>query len=139
MGLSPITISSSYFDAAILGQSIQPSFQQQSVQLSETQITDTQDTVDISQLAQVQQMALQGESTSLIASTTGLTVSEVDSDLGITDTTSSSSVSIDIPSGHGGGQSAAADASAPTATVAANAATSISKAATHASTLSVRA
>jgi hypothetical protein len=64
------------------------SSQQQPAQLPGT---NAQDLVHLSQFAQ---MAQQGGSPSVIASTTGLSVNEVDSDLGISTTSSTPSLSI---------------------------------------------
>lgn len=74
---------------AIQEQDAQSSSQQQPAQLPGTDGQDPEDTVHLSQGAQIQQMAQQGESAAAIASTTGLTASEVDSDLGISTTSSS--------------------------------------------------
>jgi hypothetical protein len=129
VSISSITSSPSYSNPAIQEEHVQPSSQQQPAQLPETTAQVTGDVVDLSQLAQ---MAQQGQSASVIAATTGLTVSQVDSDLGIS--TTSSSVAVAAPSGHGGEHRAAAPAPAE----AAPAATSDSKTATPAPTLSIR-
>jgi hypothetical protein len=118
---SPIISSLSYSNPAVNYEPVQPSSQQQPAQLPGTTSQVTGDVVDLSQ---------QGQSASVIAATTGLTVSQVDSDLGIS--TTSSSVAVAAPSGHGGEHHAAAAAAAP-------AATSDSKTATPAPTLSIRA
>jgi hypothetical protein len=128
---SPIISSLSYSNPAVNYEPVQPSSQQQPAQLPETTAQVTGDVVDLSQLAQ---MAQQGQSASVIAATTGLTVSQVDSDLGIS--TTSSSVAVAAPSGHGGEHPAAA---APVSAAAAPAARSDSKTATPAPTFSVRA
>jgi hypothetical protein len=67
---------------------VQSSSQQQPAQLPGTNV---QDSVHLSQFAQ---MAHEGESPSVIANTTGLTVNEVDSDLGISTTSSSPMLSV---------------------------------------------
>jgi hypothetical protein len=134
VSISSITSSPSYSNPAIQEQHVQSSSQPQPAQLPGTDGQDPEDTVHLSQGAQIQQMAQQGESASAIASTTGLTASEVDSDLGIS--TTSSSVAVAAPSGHGGEHRAAA---APASATAAPAATSDSKTATPAPTLPVRA
>ena len=134
MSISSITGSPSYSNPAIQEQHAQSSSQQQPAELPGTNGQDTGDTVHLSQGAQIQQMAQQGESASVIASTTGLTVSTVDSDLGIS--TTSSSVAVAAPSGHGGEHRAAAT---PASAAPASAATSDSKTATPAPKLSVRA
>ena len=122
MSTSPIISSPSYSNLAVIQQPVQSSSQQQQAQLS---VTAAQDIEDIVQLSQFAQMAHQGGSPSVIASTTSLTVSEVDRDLGIS--TTSSSVIVAAPRGHGGENPAAP------------AATSDSKTATPVPTLSVRA
>ena len=66
---------------------------------------NTEDSVKLSQEDQVDQMALQGESASLIAIITGLSVGEIDNDLGIS--TSTSSIPVASSGGHGGGHPAA--------------------------------
>ena len=144
MSISSITSSPSYSNPAIQEQHAQSSSQQQPAQLPGTDGQDPEDTVHLSQGAQIQQMAQQGESASAIASTTGLTASEVDSDLGIS--TTSSSVAVATPRGHGGEHRAAAAPApaapapaAPAPAAAAPAATSDSKTATPAPTLSARA
>ena len=106
MGITPIAISSPYLNPALQGQSAQLYAQQRVA----AQASSVQDTVHLSELAQIHQMSQQGESASTIASTTGLTVSEVDSDLGISSSSSSfPAISINIPGG--GGQAASAGAS----------------------------
>jgi hypothetical protein len=119
---SPIISSPLYSNLAVMEQPVQSSFQQEPAQLSGTNAQDIEDIVQLSQFAQ---MAHQGGSPSVIASTIGLTVSEVDRDLGIS--TTSSSVIVAAPRGHGGEN------------LAAPAAASDSKTATLAPTLSVRA
>jgi hypothetical protein len=128
---SAIISSLSYSNPPVNYEPVPPSSQQQPAQVPGTTAQVTGDVVDLSQLAQ---MAQQGQSASVIAATTGLTVSQVDSDLGIS--TTSSSVAVAVPSGHGGEHHAAA---APASAAAAPAATSDSKTATPAPTLSVRA
>jgi len=91
------------------------------------------DTVHLSVDAQVKQLSESGESASVIASNTGLTVTEVDSDLDIT--TSSSSTPVAAPSGSAGGHAGAAK-TAPAAAAAPETATT---APTPAATVSVRA
>jgi hypothetical protein len=133
---SPITSSPSYSNLAVKEEPVQSSSRLQPTQLPRTDGQAPEDTVHLSQSAQIQQMAQQGESVSAIASTTGLTVNDVDSDLGIS--TTSSSVAVALPSGHGGEHRAAAPAAAAPAAPAA-APTSNSKTATPPPTLSVRA
>jgi hypothetical protein len=123
-----------YSNPAIEEEDVQSSSHQRPAQVPETDSQNPEDTVHLSQGARIQQMSRQGESASAIASTTGLTASEVDSDLGIS--TTSSSVAVTAPSGHGGKHCAAA--AAPASAAAAPAATSDSKTATPAPTLSVR-
>jgi hypothetical protein len=132
VSISSITSSPSYSNPAIQEQPVQSS-SQQPAKLPAADDQGHEDTVHLSQGAQIQQMAQQGESASAIASTTGLSASEVDSDLGIS--TTSSSVAVAAPSGHRGEHRAAAPAPAGAAPAAA---TSDSKAATPAPTLSVR-
>jgi hypothetical protein len=138
MSTSSITSSLSYSNPAIQ-ESVPSSSQRQPVKPPGADTLDTEDTVHLSQPVQIQQMAQQGESVSAIANDTGLTLSEVDSDLGIS--TTSSSVPVAVPRGHGGGHPAAAApvAAAATSPAAAPAATSHSKTATPTATLSVRA
>ncbi|MGA7108118.1 MAG: hypothetical protein WBY75_10285 [Terracidiphilus sp.] len=122
-----LSISGSSSDAGIQQSYPQFSPQNQPAPLPGTGAPSA-DTVQLTQAAQIQQMALQGESAAEIASDTGLTISVIDSDLGIS---ASSSAPAAAPGGHGGGNSSAAahgttaSASAPTAS--------------SASTLSVRA
>jgi hypothetical protein len=134
VNISSITSSPSYSNPAIQEEHVQSSSQQQPAQLPGTDGQGLEDTVHLSQGAQIQRMAQQGESASAIASATGLTASEVDSDLGIS--TTSSGVAVTAPSGHGGEHRAAA---APASAAPAPAATTDSKTATPAPTLSVRA
>jgi hypothetical protein len=110
----PILSSPSYSNPAVEEEPVQSSSQQQPAQLPGINAQDIEDIVDLSQFAQ---MAHQGASPSVIASTTGLAVSEVDSDLGISTTLSSVAVAAPL----------------------APAATSDSKTATPAPTLSVSA
>jgi hypothetical protein len=77
---SSIISSLSYSNPVINYEPVQHSSQQQPAQLPGTTAQDTEDVVDLSQFAQ---MAQQGQSPSVIAGTTGLTVSAVDRDLGI--------------------------------------------------------
>ena len=83
------------------------SAQAPNVKQSEPVVKDTTDTVHLSVNAQVKQLSQSGESASAIANNTGLTVTEVDSDLGIT--TAALSAPVAVPSG-GGGPPAAAKA-----------------------------
>jgi hypothetical protein len=106
VSISSITSSTSYSSPAIQEQHVPSSSQPQPAQLPVSGGQDPEDTVQLSQGAQIQQLAQQGESANAIASTTGLTASEVDSDLGIS--TTSSTVAVPAPSGHGGGHRAAA-------------------------------
>jgi hypothetical protein len=139
MSTSSITSSPSYFNPAGQEESVKSSSQQQPTKLPGAATQITEDTVDLSQLAQIQQMAQLGESASAIASSTGLTLNEVDTDLGIS--TTSSSVPVAAPTAHGGSHPAAAApaTAAPTAAATAPAVTSHSKTATPASTFSVTA
>jgi len=99
---SPIIISPSYSNLAVNEEPVQSSSQQQQAQLS---VTAAQDIEDIVQLSQFAQMAHRGESPSVIAGTTGLTVKDVDSELGISNTLSN--VAVAAPRGLEGGQPAA--------------------------------
>jgi hypothetical protein len=120
VSISPITDSPSNSDPVVQQQSIQSSSQNQQGPLTGTGTQNTEDSVKLSQEAQVDQMALQGESASLIAMITGLSVGEIDNDLGIS--TSTSSIPVASSGGHGGGHPAApVHAAAPAA--ASNAAT----------------
>jgi hypothetical protein len=111
----------SYSNPAINYEPVRSSSQQQQpTQLPGTTTRDTEDLVHLSQFAQ---MALQGQSASVIAGATGLSVSAVDSALGVQ--TTSSSVTAAAPHGQGGEHPATP------------AATSDSKTATPAHTLSV--
>ena len=83
MSISLITNSPSYLSPDVQENSVQSSSQQHPGQLSGADAQLTEDTVQISELAQVQQMALRGVSAPAIAGITGLMVSQVDSDLGI--------------------------------------------------------
>ena len=134
MSTSSISNSPLYSNLAVQEEGAKSSSLQQPAKRPETDTQITEDTVQLSQFGQIQQMAQQGESASAIASSTGLTVSEVDSELGIS--TTSSSIPVAVPIGHGGAHPAAAPRPA---TAAAPAATSQSKTATPAPTLSVRA
>ena len=113
MSTSPIISSPSYLNLAVTEEPVQSPSQQQPAQLPGTHAQDIEDTVHLSQFAQ---MAHQGESPSVIASTTGLTVNDVDGDLGIS--TTSSSVAVTAPRDLGGEQPAvpAATSDSKTAT-----------------------
>ena len=146
MSISSITSFPSYSNPAVEDEPAQSSSYQRPAQLPGTNAQDPVDTVDISQAAQIQQLAQQGESAAAIASAYGLTVSDVDSDLGIS--TTSSSVPIAAPTGHGGEHPAATApasaapapaAPAPAAPAPAPAAANHSKIVTPAPTLSLRA
>jgi hypothetical protein len=130
---SPISFSSSYPAPAFFGQISQPTSGQQYAQTYGSTSSVADDTVQISQLAQIQQMVQQGDSVSIIASTTGLSVNEIDSDLGITDT--GSSISIAIPSSNGGGPAAAPVSESKTS----NGSAGTSNPSSSGSTISVRA
>ena len=80
MSISPIIGSLSYSNPAVEEEPVQSASQQQPAQVPGTKAQDTGDVVHLSQFTQ---MAQQGQSPSVIAATTGLTVSTVDSDLGI--------------------------------------------------------
>jgi hypothetical protein len=82
---SPIISSPSYSNLDFIEETVQSSSQQQPAQLPGTAAQDTGDTVHLSQFAQ---MAQQGRSPSVIAATTGLSVNQVDSNLGIPTTSS---------------------------------------------------
>jgi hypothetical protein len=88
---SPIISSPSYSNLAVMQEPVQSSPQQQPAQLPGTAAQDTGDTVNLSQFAQ---MAQQGGSPSVIAATTGLSVNEVDSNLGIPTTSSGPRLSV---------------------------------------------
>lgn len=130
MSISAIANSPLYSNSVVQSSAPQPA------QLPETEAPNTEDTVQLSQLAQVQQMAQQGESPSAIAGNMGLPVSQVDSDLGIS--TTSSSVPVATLGGHGGGESAAS-ASASDAGESTAATTDTSQASTPTPAVSVRA
>jgi hypothetical protein len=83
MSISLITNSPSYLNPDVQDSFVQTSYQQQTGQISGAVAQLSGDTVQISELAQVQQMALRGVSAPTIAGITGLLVSQVDSDLGI--------------------------------------------------------
>jgi hypothetical protein len=108
LSVSLITSSFSHPNPAFQQESLQSSSQQQPAQLPLAGAQGTVDTVQISQIAQIQLMALRGDSAPTIAVITGLTVGTVDSDLGIS--TSSSSVPLATPNGPGGGPPAFAAA-----------------------------
>ena len=97
MSASSIISFLSYSNPAINYEPVRSSSQQQPTQFPGTTTRDTEDIVHLSQFAQ---MALQGQSASVIAGATGLTVSAVDSALGVP--TTSSSVTVAAPHGHGG-------------------------------------
>ena len=80
MSTSPIISSPSYSNLAVMQEPVQSLSQQRPAQLPATNAQDTEDTVHLSRFAQ---MAHQGGSPSVIAATTGLSVNEVDSNLGI--------------------------------------------------------
>jgi hypothetical protein len=109
LSVSLITSSFSHTSPAFHQGSLQSSSHQQPVQLPLAPAQGTVDTVQISELAQIQLMATRGDSAPTIAVITGLTVSAVNSDLGIS--TTSSSVPVAAPSGPGGGPPAFAAAS----------------------------
>jgi len=135
VSISPITSSLSDSDPVVQQRPVYSSSQNQQLPPVGTGSQNAEDTVKLSQGAQIQQMARQGDSVSVIASSTGASVSEVDTDLGIS--TSTSSVPIAASGGHGGGHSAApAQAAAPAA--ASNAAP-VGSTGTSAPRLSVRA
>jgi hypothetical protein len=93
MSVSLITNSPSYLNPDVQDHSVQSSSRQQPGQLSGADAQLTEDTVQISELAQVQQMALRGVSAPTIAGITGLMVSQVDSYLGISTTVGVTSTS----------------------------------------------
>ena len=132
MGILAISGSSSNSDPVVQQPSAQSSSQKQPAPLPGTGAQNTEDTVQLTQGAQIQQMAQQGESASEIASSTGLSISVVDSDLGIS---TSSSVPVATPGGHSGGLSSASAHVAAPPSAAANAAPTT----TSAPTLSVSA
>jgi hypothetical protein len=134
MSISSITSSPSYSNAAVQEEPVPSSSHQQPPQHPQTNAQDPVDTVHISQSAQIQQLAQRGESAAVIASAYGLSVSDVDSDLGIS--TTSSSAPIAAPSAHGGEHRAAP---APASAAAPTAAASYSKTVTPAPTLSLMA
>ena len=100
MSVSLITNSFLHPTPAFQENSLQSSSQQQPAQLPGAGPLGT-DTVQISQRAQSQLMAMRGDSAPTIAVITGLTVSAVDSDLDIS--TTSSSVPVAAQSSPGGG------------------------------------
>jgi hypothetical protein len=83
VSISHITNSPSFLNPDVHPNSVQSSSHQQPGQLSGAGAQLTEDTVQISELAQIQQMALRGVSAPTIAGITGLMVSQVDIDLGI--------------------------------------------------------
>ena len=93
MSISLITNSPSFLNPDVHDNSVQFSSQQQAGQLSGFGAQLNGDTVHISELAQVQQMALRGVSAPTIAGITGLMVSQVDSYLGISTTDAVTSTS----------------------------------------------
>jgi hypothetical protein len=78
--ITPIISSLSYANPVVKEEPVQSSSQQQPAQLPGTNPPNIEDIVDLSPFAQ---MAQQGQSPTVIAATTGLTVSTVDRDLGI--------------------------------------------------------
>ena len=100
MSVSLITSSFLHPAPAFQENSLQSSSQQQPAQPPLAAPLGT-DTVQISQLAQIQLMALRGDSAPAIAVITGLTVGTVNSDLGIS--TTSSAVPVAAQSSPGGG------------------------------------
>lgn len=101
MDISAISDTPAAIDPLVQQHTIHPSPHEQIAPLPGTGAVDTADVVQLSQGAQVQQLAMQGVGTSAIASSTGLTVTEVDTDLGITP--ASTSVPVAISVGHSGG------------------------------------
>ena len=91
MSTSPIISSPSYSNLAVMEEPVQSASQQQPAQFPGTDAENIEDVVHLSQFAQ---MALQGGSPSVIASTTGLSVSTVDSDLGIPTASPSPTLSV---------------------------------------------
>jgi hypothetical protein len=84
---SPIISSASYSNLAVMQEPVHSSSQPQPT--PGTSAEGIEDVVDLSPFAQ---MAQQGQSPSVIASATGLAVNDVDSDLGISSTSSSVAV-----------------------------------------------
>ncbi|HUD56505.1 MAG TPA: hypothetical protein VMR02_14850 [Terracidiphilus sp.] len=119
MSILPISGSSSDSGPVVQQPSAQSSTQKQPAPLPGTGAQNPEDTVELTQTAQIQQMAQLGEGASEIASSTGLSISVVDSDLGIS---TSSSVPVATPGGHGGGPSPAAGHEAASPSAASNAA-----------------
>jgi hypothetical protein len=91
VSISPIISSPSYSNLPVRVEPVQSSSQQQPAQLPGTTARGIEDIVHLSLFAQ---MAQQGQSPSVIAGTTGLTVNEVNSDLGISTTSSSPTLSV---------------------------------------------
>lgn len=131
MSISPIVSSLSYSNSEVQQPSVTASSQRQPAALAGGQ--DSGYTVKISQLAQIEQMAHQGDSVSTIAGDTGLPVNQIDSDLDIS--TSTSSTPVIALTGSARGHAAAPSSASNGAPAAAGG----SQAATPASTLSVRA
>lgn len=100
MSVSLITSSFLHPSPAFQENSLQSSSQQQPTQPPLAGPLGT-DTVQISQLAQIHLMALRGDSAPAIAVITGLTVGTVNSDLGIS--TTSSTAPVAAQSSPGGG------------------------------------
>ncbi len=145
MTISSIASSPSYPNPTGQEEPVQSS-SQQPAKPAGSDSGDALDTVHLSETAQIDQAGQQGESASVIASTFGLTVSEVDTDLGVsTASSASSSVPVAAPSGQGEHRAAVTPAAAapaaatPAAATPAAAGTSQSKTAAPAHTLSVRA
>jgi hypothetical protein len=91
VSISPIISSPSYSSLPVRLEPVQPSSQQQPAQVPGTTARDIEDIVHLSQFAQ---MAQQGGSPSVIAATTGLSVNEVDSNLGIPTTSSGPTLTV---------------------------------------------
>ena len=91
MSTSPIISSPSYLNLAVTEEPVQSPSQQQPAQLPGTHAQDIEDTVHLSQFAQ---MAQQGGTPSVIAATTGLSVNEVVSNLGIPTTSSGPTLTV---------------------------------------------
>jgi hypothetical protein len=120
--LSIISNPASYFNPVFEQQPVPATAQQPVVPAINTQ--SVEDSVQLSELAQILQMYQQGENATLIASSTGLTVNEVDSDLGIS--TTASSVPVAVTHGHAAEQSAASAPAAASGSNTTTAATALS-------------
>lgn len=83
MSVSAITLSLSDVNLPATEKNTPVSAQPQSTKRAETDTQVTQDTVELTHFAQIQQLSLQGETASQIAAVTGLPLSEIDSDLNI--------------------------------------------------------